>query len=76
MTVNGDAVINFGNLNEHLKNIPTPVTKPKDIFIHLGRWNYIIVMDLFQGFFQNHMAEEDGHWLGISTPFGINATGK
>ena len=63
-------VINFGNLNEHLKNIPTPVTKPRDIFIHLGRWKYIIVMDLFQGFFQNHMAEEDGQWLGISTPFG------
>ena len=63
-------VVNFGNLNDCLKNIPTPITKPKDIFIHLGRWKYIIVMDLFQGFFQNHMAKQDGQWLGISTPFG------
>ena len=63
-------VVNFGHLNDCLKNIPTPITKPKDIFIHLGRWKYIIVMDLFQGFFQNHMNKKDGQWLGISTPFG------
>ena len=63
-------VVNFGKLNDHLKNIPTPVTKSKDIFTHLGRWKHIIVMDLFQGFFQNHMAANDGQWLGISTPFG------
>ena len=25
---------------------------------------------MYQGFFQNHMAMEDGVWLGISTPFG------
>ena len=63
-------VINFGVLNEHLKNFPTPITKTKDIFLHLGRWKHIIVMDLFQGFFQNHSAPEDAPWLGISTPFG------
>ena len=63
-------VINFGVLNEYLKNFPTPVTKTKDIFLHLGRWKHIIVMDLFQGFFQNHSAPEDAPWLGISTPFG------
>ena len=63
-------VVNFGKLNDHLKNIPTSIIKPKDIFIHLGRWKYIIVMDLFQGFYQNHAALEDGQWLGISTPFG------
>ena len=63
-------VVNFGNVNEHLKNIPTPITKPKDIFTHLGRWKYIITMDLFQGFFQNHISKADGQWLGISSPFG------
>ena len=63
-------VVNFGKLNDHLKNIPTSIIKPKDIFLHLGRWKYIIVMDLFQGFYQNHAAIEDGQWLGISTPFG------
>lgn len=27
-------------------------------------------MDLFQGFYQNHMSLLDAEWLGISTPFG------
>ena len=63
-------VVNFGKINDHLKNIPTPITKPRDIFTHLGRWKHIIVMDLFQGFFQNHMSTQDGQWMGISTPFG------
>ena len=63
-------VVNFGTLNDYLKNFPTPITKPKDIFTYLGRWNYIAVMDLFQGFFQNHMDQQDGQWLGISSPFG------
>ena len=63
-------VVNFGNINEHLKNIPTPITKPKDIFTHLGRWKYVISMDLFQGFFQNHINPNDSQWLGISSPFG------
>ena len=63
-------VVNFSKVNEYLINIPTPVTKPKDIFTHLGRWKFVIVMDLFQGFFQNQMHHQDGKWLGISTPFG------
>ena len=63
-------VINFTKLNDYLKNLPTSVTKPKDIFSQLGKWNYIITMDLHSGFFQNHMSEEDAQWLGITTPFG------
>ena len=63
-------VVNFSNLNEYLKNIPFPVTKQKDIFTHLGRWKYIITIDLFQGFFQNILHPQDGQWLGISSPFG------
>ena len=63
-------VVNFGKINDHLINIPTPVMKPRDIFMHLGRWKHVIVLDLYQGFFQNHMSLKDGKWLGISTPFG------
>ena len=63
-------VVNFGQINEYLLNLPTPVTKPKDIFNQLGKWKHIITMDLFQGFYQNHMTLEDAPWLGISTPFG------
>ena len=60
----------FSKINDFLKNLPTPITKPKDIFSMLGKWNHIIVMDLHSGFFQNHMHENDAPWLGITTPFG------
>ena len=63
-------VVNFGKLNEYLINIPSPITKPKQVFTQLGKWNFIITMDLYSGFFQNHMSIEDAPWLGISTPFG------
>ena len=63
-------VVNFSKLNGFLKNMPTIVTKPKDIFSQLGKWNFIITMDLHSGFFQNHMAMTDAQWLGITTPFG------
>ena len=63
-------VVNFGKINEYLKNIPSPITKPKDIFAKLGKWNYIISTDLTAGFYQNHMSRQDAEWLGISSPFG------
>lgn len=63
-------VVNFSKLNGFLKNMPTIVTKPKDIFSQLGKWNFIITLDLQSGFFQNHMSMTDAEWLGITTPFG------
>jgi hypothetical protein len=63
-------VVNFSPVNEHLKNIPSVKTKPNDILISLGRWKCIIIFDLHQGFFQNHMDPQDCPWLGIATPFG------
>ena len=63
-------VVNFSKLNDHLKNLPTSVTKPRQIFSQLGQWNFIITMDLSSGFFQNHMNNEDASWLGITSPFG------
>ena len=63
-------VVNFSKINDHLKNLPTSVTKPKQIFSQLGQWNFIITMDLSSGFFQNHMNNEDASWLGITSPFG------
>lgn len=63
-------VVNFAKINDHLKNLPTPITKPKDVFSQLGKWNYIISTDLHSGFFQNHMSPNAYQWLGISTPFG------
>ena len=62
-------VVNFSKINDYLKNMPTSITKPKDIFSQLGQWNYIIVMDLCSGFFQNHISTDDAIWLGITTPF-------
>ena len=63
-------VVNFTKINDYLKNLPTSVVKPKDIFSQLGKWNYIVAMDLHSGFFQNHMSCDDAQWLGITTPFG------
>ena len=63
-------VANFSPINDHLKNIPSTKTTTNDILIALGRWKVIIVFDLHQGFFQNHMEPEDCEWLGIATPFG------
>jgi hypothetical protein len=63
-------VVNFSPLNDHLKNIPSVRSTTNDILVALGRWKHIITFDLHQGFFQNHMALEDGKWLGIATPFG------
>jgi len=63
-------VVNFSPVNDHLKNIPSVKTTPNDILIALGRWKCIIIFDLYQGFFQNHMDNQDCKWLGIATPFG------
>ena len=63
-------VVNFSPVNDHLKNIPSIKTTPNDVLVALGRWKHIIIFDLYQGFFQNHMPPEDGKWLGVATPFG------
>ena len=63
-------VVNFSPVNDHLKNIPSTKTTTNDVLIALGRWKVIIVFDLHQGFFQNHMDPDDCKWLGIATPFG------
>ena len=63
-------LINFGPINERIKPVPTHVTKTDDILIMLGRWKHLIVFDLFNGYFQNHMKKEAIPWLGIQTPFG------
>merc|ERR1711940_461755 len=36
----------------------------------MGRWKFIIQMDLYSGYFQNHMSEDAIPWLGVQTPFG------
>ena len=63
-------LINFGPVNERIKPVPINVPKPDDILISLGKWNHAIIFDLYNGYFQNHMAKEDMPWLGIQTPFG------
>jgi hypothetical protein len=63
-------VVNFSPINDHLKNIPSVKTTPNDIMIALGRWKCLIIFDLHQGFFQNHMDPESHKWLGVATPFG------
>ena len=42
---------------------------PMDVFDKLGRWKHIIVMNLYNAFYQNHMHQDDQPYLGIMTPF-------
>ena len=63
-------IINFSPINELIKPVPTPMPTPEEVFITLGKFKFIIAFDLYNGFFQNHMAPEDFQWLGVMTPFG------
>ena len=42
---------------------------PDNVFNQLGHWKHIIVLDLYNAFYQNHMHIEDQPYLGIMTPF-------
>ena len=63
-------VVNTNFLGQHLKNIPSKITKPQEVYAALSRWKYIIKTDLYQGFFQNHLHPEAYQWCAIQTPFG------
>ena len=63
-------LINFGPINEKIKPVPIHVPKPNDILIALGKWNHLIIFDLYNGYFQLKMHESAIPWLGIQTPFG------
>ena len=45
------------------------MTTVSDIYTQLGRWKHIIVFDLYNAFYQNHMDVEAQQWLGIMTPY-------
>ena len=45
------------------------MTIVNDIYSQLGKWKEIIIIDLYNAFFQNHMADDVQQWLGIMTPF-------
>ena len=63
-------LVNFGPVNALIKDVPTPMTTIDDIFATMGRFKHIIVFDLYNGFFQNHMSPSSYPWLGLMTPFG------
>ena len=63
-------IINFNPVNEYIKNLPTPMVTPNDVFIKLGRWKHIVIFELNNSFFQNHMAMDALPWLGLMAPFG------
>ena len=63
-------LVNFGPINEKIKPPPIHVPKTNDILITLGRWKHLIIFDLFNGYYQNHMSSDAIPWLGLQTPFG------
>ena len=63
-------VVNTVGLSQYLKNIPTKITRPQEVYSSLSRWNFIIKTDLHQGFFQNHIHPSAYQWCAIQTPYG------
>ncbi len=63
-------VVNTTELSKYLKNIPTKVTKPNEVYAALSKWKYIIKSDLYQGFFQNNLHPSAYPWCAIQTPYG------
>ena len=63
-------LINFGPVNDKIKPLPIHVPKTDDILIMMGRWKHLIIFDLYNGYFQNHMSKDSIPWLGVQTPFG------
>ena len=63
-------IVNFGPINDLVKNIPSTMSSANDVFNLLGRWKEIVVIDLCNAFFQNHIHEDDQPYLGIMTPYG------
>ena len=47
------------------------MTAVDNIYLQLGKWKEVIIIDLYNTFFQNHIAEDDQQWLGIMTPISI-----
>jgi len=63
-------VVNANIISKHLKNLPTKVTKPQEVYAGIAKWKYIIKTDLYQGFFQNHLHPDAYQWCAIQTPYG------
>jgi hypothetical protein len=63
-------VVNTTELSKYLKNMPTKVTKPTEVYAALSKWKYIIKTDLYQGFFQNLLHPSAYPWCAIQTPYG------
>ena len=63
-------VVNTTELSKYLKNMPTKVTKPNEVYAALSRWKYLIKTDLYQGFFQNQLHPSAFPWCAIQTPHG------
>ena len=45
------------------------MTTVNDIYSQLGKWKEIIIIDLYNAFFQNHISKDNQQWLRIMTPF-------
>ena len=45
------------------------MTTVSNIYSQLGRWKHIIVFNVFNAFYQNHINLNNQQWLGIMAPF-------
>lgn len=52
-------LVNLLPINKHIKNILSPMTTVNDIYSELDKWKHIIVFDLYNAFYQNHIDPKD-----------------
>ena len=57
-------------VSQHMKTLPSKTTTIPDVWIVLGKFKVLIVSDLYQGFFQNHLHPSSRQWLAVMSPFG------
>ena len=63
-------IVNVNEVSQHMKTLPSKTTTIPDVWIVLGKFKVLIVSDLYQGFFQNHLHPSSRQWLAVMSPFG------
>ena len=62
-------IISPAQLNPHLKQLYTNTVSKEDLFIFKSEKPYCIEFDLYEGYFQNHLCQEDWGYLAVETPY-------
>ena len=62
-------IISPGQLNPFLRQLQTNNITKEDMFVFKSEKPHCIEFDLYDGYFQNHIAREDWGYLAVETPY-------